>query len=190
MGERLVSSVQARETISTLLESGDPDAIGTPPDWWTVKITRSDAEQGVCEAMYALGRWYGMGLMGLPEDQEQAYVWYERSAKQGHTDGLAKQGDFLFKGIGTTKNEAEGAILLTMAAERGSHYGAFILGMAYYEGTPASSIRKDLDRAEYWLEKPLRNYFEWRHQFVKYLSVSNERTAHETLKEIKKEREG
>ena len=50
MGERLVSSLQARETMmmSTLLESGDPDddAIGTPPDWWTVKITRSDAERG------------------------------------------------------------------------------------------------------------------------------------------------
>ena len=58
-----------------------------------------------------------------------------------------------FRRFQDSRNEAEVAILLIIAAERGSHYAPFILGMAYYEGTPVSSIRTDLDRAKYWLEK-------------------------------------
>lgn len=186
MGGRLIQSHQARETISTLLQSENYDDIGTPPDWWTVKIKRDEADLGDESAMFTLGMWYEDGQKGLYKNVKLAFNWYKQASKEDHIDALAKQGELLFKGIGTKKNEAEGAILLTMAAERGSYVAAFVLGTIYYKGTPSSSIRKDLDRAEYWLKKAVKK---GSRRHVTNLSEDDEMEANEILKEINKERE-
>jgi TPR repeat protein len=183
MGERLVPSLQAREAIATLLVQGDSKAIGTPPDWWAVRVTREKADGGDAYAMYELGQWFEEGKKGLPKDFHLAYLWNERSAKAGDTDGLAKQGVCLFRGIGVAKKETEGAILLGMAADRGCPLAAFILGMAYYKGKPASSIGKNLDRAQYWLNVTLQRGS----SCTQCLCLGDEDEAEQALEAIREE---
>ena len=184
MGERLVSSPQARETIATLLKSGNSKAIiGILPHWWAVRVTREKAEQGDGYAMYELGLWYEEGAKGLPKNVQMAYSWYERSAKADDTDGLAKQGACLFRGIGIAKNETDGAVLLGMAADRGCPLAAFILGMAYYKGQPASSIGKNLDRAHRWLKVTLQRGS----SCTQCLCLGDEDEAELTLEAIREE---
>jgi TPR repeat protein len=43
---------------------------------------RQAANHGSAQAAAALGKAYREGLYGLPKDEQQAQIWYERSGQQ------------------------------------------------------------------------------------------------------------
>ena len=67
-------------TISTCSRSG---AYGTAQN---LDETRTAAEQGDASAQFHLGKLYGVGEKGVPQDHEEAIRWFRRAAEQGHAN--------------------------------------------------------------------------------------------------------
>ena len=172
MGTRLMEDYAAKNTIETLVNSGDiDDELATA---WKhklaekllfekeVKEMRAKAKGGDGEAMWELGRWYQFGSNGLAEDIAQARAWYERSATARDPKGMGSFGAYLLLGIGGSKETSLGLVNVTEAAHLGSELGAYLLGEAFFKGT--SGLPKDPVRARYWLKKVVDRECELRAQ--------------------------
>ena len=172
MGPRLMEDYAAKNTIETLVNSGDiDDELATA---WKhklaekllfekeVKEMRAKAKGGDGEAMWELGRWYQFGSNGLAEDMAQARAWYERSATARDPKGMGSFGAYLLLGIGGSKETSLGLVNVTEAAHLGSELGAYLLGEAFFKGT--SGLPKDPVRARYWLKKVVDRECELRAQ--------------------------
>ena len=165
MGTRLMEDYAAKNTIETLVNSGDiDDELATAwkqklaeklaeklADETKVKEMRAKAKGGDGDAMWELGRWYQFGSNGLAEDMAQARAWYERSATARDPKGMGSFGAYLLLGIGGSKETSLGLVNVTEAAHLGSELGAYLLGEAFFKGT--SGLPKDPVRARYWLKK-------------------------------------
>ena len=172
MGTRLMEDYAAKNTIETLVNSGDiDDELATA---WKhklaekllfekeVKEMRAKAKGGDGEAMWELGRWYKNGFFGLPEDAVQARAWYELSAAARDPKGMAAFGEYLLLGLGGPQDNVFGIMNATEAAHLGSELGAYLLGEAFFKGT--SGLPKDPVRARYWLKKVVDRECELRAQ--------------------------
>ena len=172
IGTTLKPAPQVRNTIETLIQSGDiDDELATA---WKhklaekllfekeVKEMRAKAKGGDGEAMWELGRWYQFGSNGLAEDMAQARAWYERSATARDPKGMGSFGAYLLLGIGGSKETSLGLVNVTEAAHLGSELGAYLLGEAFFKGT--SGLPKDPVRARYWLKKVVDRECELRAQ--------------------------
>ena len=165
IGTELIPAPQIRNTIEALVKSGAID--GELATAWKQKLalarkqkladetkvqeTRAKAEGGDAEAMYELGMWYQFGGCGLAKDEAQARAWLERSAAARNPKGMACFGRNLLLGIGGPQDNALGFVNVTAAAELGSDFGAYLLGIAFSNGV--YSLPKDPVRARYWLKK-------------------------------------
>ena len=99
--------------------------------WKKVHAIRKKAEDGDADAMCALAGWYFDGEVGLVEDLSLSHMWTKKSAELGHAKGMADLGHMLYTRLGVEKNQAEGVLLIGMAAEEGSCAGAFYLALCY-----------------------------------------------------------
>ena len=171
IGTKLFPAPQVRNTIETLIQSGDiDDELATAwkqklaeklADETLVKETRALAKGGDGEAMYCLGTWYGTGLNGLAKDDVQARAWLERSAATRHPQGMAMFSSYLLGGIGGPQDKVFGIMNVTDAAHLGSDVGAFFLGKAFFKGT--SGLPKDPARARFWIKKVVDRECEHKH---------------------------
>ena len=134
MGTRLMEDYAAKNTIETLVNSGDiDDELATAwkeklEDEKEVKEWRAEAEGGDGDAMCTLGVIYEKGQFGLAVDLAQARAWYGRSAAARNPLGMACFGGCLLHGIGGPKNNVLGLVNATEAAHLGSDIGAYYLG--------------------------------------------------------------
>jgi len=165
MGTRLMEDYAAKNTIETLVNSGDiDDELATAwkqklaeklaeklADETKVKEMRAKAEGGDGDAMYWLGTWHRRGTNGLAKDEVQARAWDERSAATRHPKGMGTFGESLLLGLGGSKETSLGLVNVTEAAGLGSNVAAFRLGKAFFNG--AYGLPKDPARARYWLKK-------------------------------------
>ena len=165
MGPRLMEDYAAKNTIETLVNSGDiDDELATAwkqklaeklaeklADETKVKEMRAKAEGGDGDAMYWLGTWHRRGTNGLAKDEVQARAWDERSAATRHPKGMGTFGESLLLGLGGSKETSLGLVNVTEAAGLGSNVAAFRLGKAFFNG--AYGLPKDPARARYWLKK-------------------------------------
>jgi TPR repeat protein len=157
MGPRLMEDYAAKNTIETLVTSGDIE--GELAEAWQKKLAvekvvkewRAKAEGGDWNAMYCLGVWYQFGLHGLAKDAAQARAWYELSGAARNPKGMASFGQCLLLGIGGPEDHVFGIMNVTEAAMLGSDLGAYRLGWAFSEGD--HGLPKDPVRARYWLKK-------------------------------------
>ena len=161
MGTELTPVPLIRNSIEKLVSSGAIE--GDIAEAWQkasakkradetkVKETREKAEGGDAEAMYELGMCYQFGGCGLARDEAQARAWLERSAAARNPKGMACFGRNLLLGIGGPRDNALGFVNVTAAAELGSDFGAYLLGIAFSNGV--YSLPKDPVRARYWLKK-------------------------------------
>ena len=157
MGPRLMEDYAAKNTIETLVNSGDiDDELATA---WkekleqekVVKEWRAKAEGGDGDAMYLLGAWYEYGEKGLAIDEAQARAWYERCAAARKPIGIACFGQCLLLGLGGPQDDVFGVMNVTEAAGLGSDLGAYRLGWAFFEG--GHGLPKDPVRARFWIKK-------------------------------------
>ena len=171
MGTRLMEDYAAKNTIETLVNSGDiDDELATA---WKhklaekllfekeVKEMRAKAKGGDGEAMWELGRWYKNGFFGLPEDAVQARAWYELSAAARDPKGMAAFGEYLLLGLGGPQDKTLGLVMVSQGAAFGSEVGAYRLGKAFFEGK--HGLSKDPVRARYWLKKAVDGECEYKH---------------------------
>ena len=157
IGTKLFPAPQVRNTIETLIQSGDID--DELAEAWkqkledekVVKEWRAKAESGDGDAMYLLGAWYEYGEKGLAIDDAQARAWYERCAAARNPKGIACFGECLLLGDGGPKNTSLGWVYITDAAHLGSDVGAYLLGEAFLKGI--HNLPKDSVQARFWLMK-------------------------------------
>ena len=178
IGTTLKPAPQVRNTIETLIQSGDID--DELAEAWkqkledekVVKEWRAKAESGDGDAMYSLGTWYERGLKGLAKDEVQARTWFDRSVAARHPKGMAVFGEYLLVGCGGPKNTALGLVLSTGAAHLGSNYAACNLGEAFFKGK--FGLPKDPVQARFWLKKVVDGECEHKHLEKEWIDKSAE----------------
>lgn len=118
------------ESLSTLLR-----------DW---KIR---AERGEAEAQYNLG-WYTFKSATLPQDQERALMWFQKSARQGVMEAQFALAIMLEKGLGLTNPQLQQALYwYEQAAEAGLARAQYNLGATYAQGI---DVKRDDEKAYFW----------------------------------------
>ena len=156
MGTNLIRSAQVRNSLERLVTSGAIE--GEKANAWKKKLKdekelkelRAKAEHDP-GAMYKLGLSHSRGWLGLPKSAEQARACYKRGAALHDVKSMAKYGAYLTTGLGGEPIPTLGILYLTRAAEGGSNLGAYLLGMAFYEGT--DGLPQDSTHAKYLLGK-------------------------------------
>ena len=177
----LLPAVQVRNTIGELIKSGAID--GEIAGAWTKKLERekevneirAKAEGGDGYSMWRLGVRYRQGVLGLPEDAEQARAWYERSAAVHDPRGMSAFGEALLHGIGGSTDTSLGLVLVTEAAANGSDFGAYTLGKGFFYGD--FGLTKDPVRARFWLKKVVEGECECKHLSKETLAAAKDRLA-------------
>ena len=84
----------------------------------SVATIRLQAEKGLANAEYNLGRMYELGIK-LPVDKQLALEWYTKSAKQAYANAEYRLGIALLYGAGVKQDDVQGKRWLTLAAEHG-----------------------------------------------------------------------
>ena len=87
---------------------------------------------------------------GVPQNFQEAAVWYERAAKGGLAPGLFRLGALYEKGTGVTKDLNEARRLYVAAAEKGNANAMHNLGVLYAEGIDG---KPDFKSAAQWFRK-------------------------------------
>lgn len=87
----------------------------------------------------------------LLQDDEEAYKWFKKAANLKDAIALAVAGWYLANGVGAEKNIGQGMALTVSAAERGSDYACYSLGVWYLEGR--HGLPEDKEEAIYWLKR-------------------------------------
>eukprot|EP00568_Trieres_chinensis_P000453 CAMPEP_0183309456 /NCGR_PEP_ID=MMETSP0160_2-20130417/25353_1 /TAXON_ID=2839 ORGANISM="Odontella Sinensis, Strain Grunow 1884" /NCGR_SAMPLE_ID=MMETSP0160_2 /ASSEMBLY_ACC=CAM_ASM_000250 /LENGTH=255 /DNA_ID=CAMNT_0025473485 /DNA_START=171 /DNA_END=938 /DNA_ORIENTATION=+ len=157
MGPRLSPAYQVRNIIEMLMKSGmiSGDRMGKwrqgMSDTADVKAMTKKAENGDTDAMYNLSYWYDFGKKGLAIDFNKAYKWCKKAASNNNVRGMAAAGWHLIKGRGVALGLAEGMALMGMAAQGGSDFAAYFLGVCFNDGL--CGLPKSAEWAKFWLQK-------------------------------------
>ena len=107
----------------------------------------ASAEAGDVKAMKALGAAYAWGI-GIPEDREAGFRWYERAARTGDGQAIARLGELYQEGRGVRPNRVEGLRLIVKGAELGDRVAMWRLIDIYGKGGIGRPV--DPDKARLW----------------------------------------
>jgi TPR repeat protein len=138
MGAKLVPSVQARNAIKRMVESGA--ITGAKADAWKARIEgekkvaelRRKAEAGDVLAMKNLGYAYRDALHGLKKDDSEYYFWYKKAADLEDPSAMTVYGFAQICGLShVAENVPAGFMALGYAAAKGSAGACYGLGTCY-----------------------------------------------------------
>lgn len=94
-----------------------------------VEEWRGPAMKGNADAQFNLAQAYKLGR-GVPQDLNQAQMWYEKAAAQGHLQAEDNLGLLLFQ-----KGDRQRAMpMIERSSARGEPRAQYILGTAYFNG--------------------------------------------------------
>jgi TPR repeat protein len=113
----------------------------------SLELLKSAAEGGHVQAQNLLAICYGKGKLGLPKDEKQAIVWYEKAAEQNYPTAQYNLGIKFFKGCGVEKDDSKAIQWYLRAAENGSADAQFNLGVCYERG---EGVSPDFQTAVKW----------------------------------------
>src|SRR3989338_2364289 len=105
------------------------------------------AKKGNARAQYNLGFMYELGK-GIPQDYQEAVMWYRKAAEQGHADAQFNLGLMYAQGHGVIQDYPEAVMWYRRAAEQGNTSAQYNLGTMYVNGQGTS---KDYVRAHMWV---------------------------------------
>ena len=158
MGAKLVPSVQARNAIKRMVESGA--ITGAKADAWKARIEcenkvvklRKKAEAGDVVAMKNLWFSYRDALHGLKKDDPLSYFWFKKAAELDHPTSLAQCGHaLLFGRDGVTKDTARGLLTIGYAAAKGSAAACNLLAVCHKRGL--AGLTADEHEISRWYSK-------------------------------------
>jgi hypothetical protein len=104
------------------------------------------AKQGQAVAQYHLGLLYANG-QGVPKDDAQARLWYEKAAAQGHADAQANLGSLYDYGRGGPQDFKMAVRWYLRSANQGNGLAQRKLGLLYERG---DGVPKDYVQAYMW----------------------------------------
>ena len=106
------------------------------------------ADSGNSNSQYLLGKWFS-DHNSQSSYKEEAFFWYEKSAKNGYRDAMFKLGECYENGIGVYCNYNEAIKWYTKAAKGGNDSAQLRLVKAYLYGF---MVNKDVNEALKWYE--------------------------------------
>ena len=112
------------------------------------------AEKNDAVAQVYLGRMYSAGYGRIPPNQEKAFFWYEKAAKQNLPAGLYNLGSFYFYGNGMTQNPKKALYFFRKAAFEKYYPAQMALAVMYENGL---SIEKNFTKAYMWCIVAVKN---------------------------------
>ncbi|MBQ3448976.1 MAG: SEL1-like repeat protein [Synergistaceae bacterium] len=130
----------------------------------------NDAKNGNPRAQYNLGVCYHSGRDGIEQDYEQAAMWYQKAAEQGHVRASFYLGMLYQNGKGAEQNYKKATELFMSAAESGYDKAQINLGIFYVKGI---GVPKDYGKAEFWFQKAADQGNEKAVGWLKFLAESN-----------------
>lgn len=101
------------------------------------------------EELLSLGESYEKGI-GVEEDHETAFFYYEKAAKTGNPSALNKLGNMYAQGKGCSKNTTKAANYYLKAAEKGNKYAQHNIAFCYWDG---NGVEKDREKAVMWMRR-------------------------------------
>lgn len=89
------------------------------------KTLLKQASKGDINAQIMVAHYYFTGQYGFEEDEQKAYEWYSKAAKQGSGDAMSKIGELYQYGFGVEKDHAKAQSWFLKGAESGSAQAQF-----------------------------------------------------------------
>jgi U-box domain/Sel1 repeat len=183
MGSQLLPATQMKNLIQMLIKNGHIEG-ELAVNWAHKKKQKTQvvdlfnrANAGDRDAMYQVARLYNYANDLVGTDQKKAFIWYEKAKKKGCIKSTSKVGELLLKGAGTPKDFARGVMMLTIAAEKGSDFAAYELGINFAQGT--NGFQFNLKEAQHWLERSLND-----ESSIKHMNERCEKEAKELLERV------
>ena len=153
-------------------------------DEQVISLLKQETKNGNTEAMYALGLiyscrknddeqsvyWYeqaakngygeAMAIISLhyrlKDDKKQAISWAEKAENAENAHGIGVLAKMCIQGLLTSRDREEGLELLQEAAQKGSEFSMYDLGVCYRDGF---LLKKDTAQGFYWLIEAAKKGF-------------------------------
>jgi uncharacterized protein len=138
----VVGGTAAADPLDTAAAAHDKGDYAT-----AVRDLRPLAEQGLAAAQYDLGLMYNNG-QGVPQDDTQAFSWYQKAANQGYGDGQYRIGLAYYAGRGVAKDGVNAAAWFGKSANQRNGLAQSMLGVCNDEGF---GVPRDYVAAYMWL---------------------------------------
>ncbi|MFV0482239.1 MAG: tetratricopeptide repeat protein [Campylobacteraceae bacterium] len=100
-------------------------------------------------AQNELGNIYLEGKLGLKEDFDKAFSYYQKASDGGYYDAINNLSYMYDLGFGTKQDHVKAAELYELAAQKGSIRAMYNIGVLYKDG---QGVEKDLIQAYKWFE--------------------------------------
>ncbi len=113
-----------------------------------IALWRPLAEKGLAAAQYRLGVMYAEGK-GVPANDAEAALWFERAATQGDAAAQYDLGASYAEGAGVRKDAATAAKWFLRAADQGYPFAQLNLGLLYASG---NGVPQDNVEAMKWID--------------------------------------
>lgn len=132
-----------------------------------LKPVRVLARRGNAAAQNCLANCYLEGI-GVEEDYEEAFIWYQKAAEQGYVEALFGLGLCYVDGMGVEEDEEEAVKWFRMAAELGNADGQNWLAYCYEKGL---GVDRNEEEAVRWYRKAAKQGQEGAQQALVKLGV-------------------
>lgn len=113
-----------------------------------IALWRPLAEQGLAAAQYRIGVMYAEGK-GVPANDAEAALWFERAATQGDAAAQYDLGASYAEGVGVRKDAVTAAKWFLRAADQGFPLAQLNLGLLYASG---NGVPQDNIEAMKWID--------------------------------------
>jgi len=111
------------------------------------KAIQANANAGVANAQYVLGRMYEYGICSEADDSI-AVLWYEKAAEQDNSDAAYRLGVLYDNGWGVQADDSKAANYYRAAAVQNHRLAQHDLAIMYLRGT---GVERDYIEAYRWL---------------------------------------
>ena len=119
------------------------------------------------EDLLSLGEQYEKGI-GVEEDHEAAFYYYEKAANTGDPAALNKLGNMYAQGKGCVKDMYKAASYYLAAAEKGNKYAQHNIAFCYWDGV---GVEKDCEAAVMWMRRSAAQGYEKAQKALKTMGV-------------------
>ena len=131
------------------------------------KNDNTSVEDSNSEELLALGENYEKGI-GVDENHEKAFFYYEKAAQTGDPAALNKLGNMYAQGKGCTKNPSKAASYYLAAAEKGNKYSQHNVAWCYWDGI---GIEKNRNTAIMWMRRSAAQGYDKANKALKTMGV-------------------
>jgi len=108
------------------------------------------AEQGSSQALWLMANFYRFDLLDEGVDLTEAFNWYLKAAKKGHTPAMREVGIALLYANGVSEDLDSAYTWLMKAAKQQDARAEFSVGIIFFEGKGRT---KDLGSAVNWFKR-------------------------------------